>query len=62
MIHRIYKPRKAGIPANSNAPFWRGERAEDIVSLRVKEERLRKKRLAKKRKIAALKRKRRNRK
>ena len=31
---RVFTPRPAGIPKKSKAPFWRGERAEDIVQAR----------------------------
>lgn len=32
---RIHRKRKNGL-FNKKAPFWRGERAEDIVNARVK--------------------------
>lgn len=32
---RVFESRSAGIPKKSDAPFWRGERAETIVERRA---------------------------
>lgn len=47
----IFKIKPAGISANSHAPFWRGERAEDIIAKRVREY-IKKKRKTRKKRAA----------
>jgi len=39
---RVYRPRPTGIPDDSDAPYWQGERAEQIVAARQKQEKIRK--------------------